>query len=64
MSIHRHDERNGYQSIHARWHEYRETARDVKTKVVSRGVDINKHLGIMPHRGPGHHSMTEEAYAI
>jgi hypothetical protein len=64
MSRRRHYERNGHQSVNTRWHEYRAAARDVKTKVVTRGVDIDKHLGIMPHRGSGHYWVAEEAYAI
>jgi Transposase IS116/IS110/IS902 family len=27
-------------------------------------VDIDKQLGVIPHRGPGYHWLTEEAYAI
>jgi hypothetical protein len=37
--------------VNARWHEYRETAGDVKTSGGSRGVDIDKKLGVMAPLG-------------
>jgi hypothetical protein len=46
MSRRRHHERNGYYGVHARWHEYRVTAGDVKPSVVSRGVDIDQQLRV------------------
>jgi hypothetical protein len=53
MSRRRHDKRHGHQSVHARWHEYRESAEDVKTSEASRGLGIGKKVSFIPHRCKG-----------
>jgi hypothetical protein len=50
--------------VHAWWHEYRATAGDVNTTVVSCGVDTDQQLRVMPHRDAGYHWVMEEAYAV
>jgi hypothetical protein len=64
LSRRRHHERDGYDGVNAQWHEYRATAGDVKTTVVSCGVDTDQQLRVRPHRDAGYHWVTEEAYAV
>jgi hypothetical protein len=63
LSRRRHHERHGYDGVQTRWHEYRATAGDVKTRVVSRGVDTDQQLRVMPHRDAvTYEGSTRDAY--